>query len=133
MTQRDIRLRAGGLSFQSSAGYRVRGAAKSRYGVITEKKERLRAFSREGIRGDVVLLTLALAAVVFVTVLCGDLFSVSSGSRHIGELRMSIGSLEDANSRLRNRVSYYQDWSRAVAAGSEQTEYKTVEISLPEN
>ena len=73
------------------------------------------------------------ALAVFAAVLFSDLASISSGSRNIGQLQHTIGSLEDTNSRLRTQVSYYQNWSHEVAASNDDTVFRTVEISLPEN
>lgn len=134
MTQRDVRLRAGGFSFQNPAPYQFRGRTNGTAfrGVVQENKGKLQMISREGIRADLVLVALVLAVIIFSAVLFSDLASISSGSDSIGELQRTIGSLEDTNSRLRTQVSYYQDWSRGVAASHDDTVFRTVEIRLPE-
>lgn len=135
MTQRDVRLRTDGFSFQNPVPYQFRGRTNGAvfHDVVNENRGKLQMISREGIRADIVLVALILALAIFAAVLFSDLASISSGSRNIGQLQHTIGSLEDTNSRLRTQVSYYQNWSHEVAASNDDTVFRTVEISLPEN
>ena len=73
--------------------------------VIDEKRPALPAFSADGIRWDVLLVTLSLVLLILLGVLFSDLEALHSGGHRIAQLSAGIESLEDTNVLLRDRLS----------------------------
>ena len=73
--------------------------------VIAEKSRPLPAFSLEGIRWDVLLVTLSLILLVIFCILGSDLEALVNGGSRIGKLHAGIASLEESNSLLREQIS----------------------------
>ena len=76
-----------------------------RRNVIDEKRQSLPRFSAEGIRWDVLTVALALALLLFVSVLVADVGAIFAGGDRIGRLSAGIESLEGANQVLRQELS----------------------------
>ena len=74
-------------------------------GVIAEKNRPLPAFSLEGIRWDVLLVTLSLILLVIFCILGSDLEALVNGGSRIRKLNAGIASLEESNSLLREQIS----------------------------
>lgn len=103
--------------------------------VIDEKRPALPAFSVDGIRWDVLLVTLSLVLLILLGVLFSDLEALHSGGHRIAQLSAGIETLEDTNVLLRNRLSLAM--SHPVlqhAAASEETKNNLLIIrsTLPE-
>ena len=91
--------------------------------VIAEKKHPLPAFSGEGIRWDVLVVTLTLALLLILCVLGSDLEALINGGKRIGKLNAGIASLEESNGLLRDQISRTASQSFAIRrADSEETE-----------
>lgn len=100
-----------------TAGFRRRGGISAFYyqpvrrdtvlkrRVIAEKRRPLPAFSAEGIRWDVLVITFVLALALFFCVLGSDLEALVTGGNRIGKLNAGIASLEESNGLLRERIS----------------------------
>ena len=103
--------------------------------VIDEKRPALPAFSANGIRRDVLLVTLSLVLLIFLGVLFSDLEALHSGGNRIAQLSAGIETLEDTNVLLRDRLSVAM--SHPVlqhASASEETKNNLLIIrsTLPE-
>ena len=70
-----------------------------------EKKHPLPAFSVEGVRWDVLVVTLSLVLFLFLSILCLDTGALLSGGSRISKLNAGIASLEEDNSLLREKIS----------------------------
>lgn len=108
-----------------------RGAC--RRDVIMEKRRPLPPFSREGIRRDVIIVMLSLLLVLFLCVLAADISAVMAGSSRIGRLNVSISSLEESNSLLRQELS--QAGSRAFTlpeTGGQESGWIVLPSPVPE-
>ncbi|MBR5960034.1 MAG: hypothetical protein IKZ98_03500 [Clostridia bacterium] len=68
--------------------------------VVTETVRTLPVFSSDGIRWDVLLVTLALLLMLFFSVLLSDVQALNAGGQRIGQLSEGIASLEDNNALL---------------------------------
>ena len=77
----------------------------ARRDVIAEKKAPLPAFSPEGIRWDVLVIVLSLAALLFLGILIADVSALYTGGTRIGKLSTGITSLEASNGLLREEIS----------------------------
>lgn len=86
-----------------------RGRNAGRHDVIAEKKQPLPALSAEGIRWDVLAVTLTLVVAVLLFILISDVSALFAGNDRIGRLSAGIASLESSNSILREEIS----WARA--------------------
>ncbi len=96
--------------------------------VIPEKRLPLPAVSAEGIRWDVLIISLSLIALLFLGVLCADIGALFSGGDRIGKLTAGIASLENSNSILREELS----WARAdLSAGLKESEPARIVILSP--
>ena len=81
----------------------------------------LPAFSREGIRWDVLVVVLSLLLALFAGILFAALDAICSGGNRIGKLSAGIVSLEGSNTMLRQELAIVM--SHPVLAGkSGQTE-----------
>ena len=97
--------------------------------VIAEKKHPLPAFSSEGIRLDVLVITLALALLLFVCVLSADLEAVVRGGKQIGKLNAGIAMLEADNSYLREQISRTASQSFPVRKAADEEPERIVILS----
>ena len=79
--------------------------APARRRVIAEKRRPLRPVSVEGVRWDVLVITLGLALLVFLGVLFSDAEALLTGGERIGSLQAGIESLESTNFSLREKLS----------------------------
>lgn len=95
--------RRGGYSVFLSRQDRSFPAA--RRDVIAEKKAPLPAFSTEGVRWDVLVITLSLVLLVFIGILAADLNALYTGGTRIGRLSSGIASIEESNDLLRAEIS----------------------------
>ena len=86
-----------------------RSRSDGRRDVITEKRQPLPALSAEGIRWDVLAVTLTLVMAVFLFVLILDVSALFAGNDRIGRLSAGIASLESSNSILQEELS----WARS--------------------
>lgn len=87
-----------------------------RHNVIPEKKLPLPAVSAEGIRWDVLAVTLTLIVAAFLIVLISDVSALSAGNDRIGRLSAGIASLESSNSILREEIS----WARTDLSANQK-------------
>ena len=88
--------------------------------VITEKKHPLPVFSSDGIRWDVLVISLSLILVLFVSILVSDMSALYAGGDRISQLSTGIASLEQSNSILRDEISrtrYYPSGTRNAEDG----------------
>lgn len=99
----------------------VQPRSGDRRSVIDRKAPKLPAFSREGIRWDVLVVVLSLLLALFAGILFADLDAICSGGNRIGKLSAGIVSLEGSNTMLRQELAIVM--SHPVLAGkSGQTE-----------
>ena len=101
--------------------------------VVREKRRPLKPFSSEGVRRDVIFVTLSLLLVLFLCVLAADISAVMAGSSRIGRLNVSISSLEESNSLLRQELS--RAGSRAFTlpeAGGQESGWIVLPSRVPE-
>ena len=83
----------------------TRSMPAARRGVVTGNSHPLPAFSREGVRWDVLVITFALVLLLFLSVIIIDLSALYAGGSRIGKLSSGILSLEQSNDRLREEIS----------------------------
>lgn len=103
-----------------------------RHEVIPEKRRPLPPFSREGIRQDVIIVTLSLLLVLFLCVITADISAVLSGSRQVGRLSVGISSLEENNSLLRQELSRAGSSAFTVRLSGAEPERIVVLSPVPE-
>lgn len=78
----------------------LRSAGYGRRSVIDNRASRLKPFSADGIRGDVSLLIILVAAVVFLAFLVLDFSALDRVNSSISHLSRQIESVESSNSFL---------------------------------
>ena len=83
-----------------------RSRSAGRHDVIAEKKQPLPVLSAEGIRRDVLTVTLTLVAAALLFILISDVNALFAGNDRISRLSAGIASLESSNSILREEISW---------------------------
>ena len=109
----------------------VRNRPAARCGVIAEIKRPQRAFSAEGLRGDVKVIALTLALVLFLCVLIADVSALCAGGDRIGRLSSGIASLEQDNDLLREEISLARIRARSYERQQADGEPDTVVVLSP--
>ena len=109
----------------------LENASGRQHKVIDEKRPSLPALSAEGIRRDVLAITLALILLVFTGILAADMSALFAGGERIGKLSAGIESLEGSNSLLREELSAALNHPvlRNKAAGTETVNETVVVLS----
>ena len=72
--------------------------------VIAEMRQPMRPISAEGVRWDVLVISLGLVLLLILGVLFSDAEALLAGGDRIGSLQAGIESLEGTNSLLRERL-----------------------------
>ena len=104
--------------------------AVQRNEVIPEKRRPLPPFSREGIRRDVIVVTLSLLLVLFLCVLAVDINAVLAGNQRIGRLSVGISSLEENNGLLRKQITRAESTAFSTRQSGSEDPGRTVLLSL---
>lgn len=97
--------------------------------VIPEKSHPLRAFSAEGIRGDILTAVLALVLLLCICIICLDVSALHAGGDRLDRLSEGIASLEESNSVLRAELSWAQANPFIVPKAEEVEPERVVVIS----
>ena len=95
-----------------------------------EKRRPLPPFSSEGIRRDVIIVTLSLLLVLFLCVLAADINAVLSGSSRIGRLSVGISSLEENNGLLRKQITRAESMAFTTPQSGSEDPGRTVLLAL---
>ncbi|MCR5566025.1 MAG: hypothetical protein K6F61_04175 [Clostridiales bacterium] len=101
-----------------------------RHDVIMEKRRPLPPFSREGIRRDVIIVTLSLLLVLFLCVLTADINAVLSGNSRVGRLSVGISSLEEHNGLLRRQITRAESMAFTTPQSGSEDPGRTVLLAL---